>query len=223
MQKPPRKRTDHLVGASMMAVAYGTVGIFETVGAFFAFFWVMDARGFTPGMLHGTGTDWTTTYDKLPPDRQSYWTGKCLENHYYTVTLNNTCTSVGPSDSAETDFYNYRMTVLRLAQSGFLLSVVWGQVSNIFIRKTQIASIFSCDRLFDNKFMLCSVLFEIGLISFLIYTPGVDTVFELKAGEFQWATVSLWIIPFILIWEETRKWWIRTWPRGCVARCTSTL
>ena len=40
MQKPPRNKDDHLVGAKMMINAYGTIGIFQTIAAYFTFFWV---------------------------------------------------------------------------------------------------------------------------------------------------------------------------------------
>ena len=46
VQMPPRKKTDHLVGARMLIVAYGTIGMFETIAAFVAFFYTFDDYGF---------------------------------------------------------------------------------------------------------------------------------------------------------------------------------
>ena len=53
MEKPPRKRDDHLVGnylilgPKLMANAYATIGIFETIAAYFAFFYLFFDFGFT--------------------------------------------------------------------------------------------------------------------------------------------------------------------------------
>lgn len=45
MQMKPRARDDHLVGFKLMINAYGTIGIFETISAFFAFFWLFNDWG----------------------------------------------------------------------------------------------------------------------------------------------------------------------------------
>lgn len=47
MAKPPRARSDHLVGLKLMTNAYATIGIFETFAAYFAFFWVFSDFGFS--------------------------------------------------------------------------------------------------------------------------------------------------------------------------------
>jgi sodium/potassium-transporting ATPase subunit alpha len=40
MQQPPRKKTDHLITPKLMLNAYCTIGLLETIGCFFAFWWV---------------------------------------------------------------------------------------------------------------------------------------------------------------------------------------
>jgi magnesium-transporting ATPase (P-type) len=86
------------------------------------------------------------------------------------------------------DFANYRWKALAAAQGGFLLTVVWVQVANILIRKTQLASILTYKRMFGNKAMLWSILFEICLITFIVFTPGLNSVFLLGAPS---ATVTV--------------------------------
>jgi hypothetical protein len=42
-----------------MIVAYGTIGMFETIGAFFAWYWVYAAYGFSFNMLLGCGLEYS--------------------------------------------------------------------------------------------------------------------------------------------------------------------
>jgi sodium/potassium-transporting ATPase subunit alpha len=51
--KPPRSRNDHLVSFRLMLNAYGTIGVFETISAFFAFFMVFKYYGFLISDLKG--------------------------------------------------------------------------------------------------------------------------------------------------------------------------
>lgn len=213
MQKPPRKRTDHLVGPSMMLVAYGTIGMFECFAAYFAFMWVFYDQGFTVSTLMHTGVDWKVHFADLTPKRQDFWHDICVNNTVYHEQ--------NPTGDCKEDFFTYRENALQVAQAAFLISVVWGQIGNILIRKTQVASILNWERLTKNSFMLYSIVFEIALILALMYIPHVNTVFLLQAPSIIKSTCGLWIIPFILLWDEGRKGWIRCYPRGCIARFTT--
>jgi magnesium-transporting ATPase (P-type) len=55
MQKPPRKRTDHIVTPRMMAISYGMIGMFINFAAFFAFMYVYYDHGFTINSMMGAG------------------------------------------------------------------------------------------------------------------------------------------------------------------------
>ena len=46
LHKPPRSNDNHLVNFRLMVNAYGSIGIFETIGAFFAFFYAFNYYGF---------------------------------------------------------------------------------------------------------------------------------------------------------------------------------
>jgi hypothetical protein len=105
------------------------------------------------------------------------------------------------------DFFIFRLFVLSRAQSSFMVTVVWGQVGNILIRKTQIGSIFSkfekkmhvrddelstpehevrksakleVWRMFDNHAMLWSILQEVCTIILLIWAPRFNAIFLLE-------------------------------------------
>jgi hypothetical protein len=53
-----------------------------------------------------------------------------------------------------TSFFDFRIEALAKAQSSYMITVVWGQIGNVLIRKTQSASILTNKRFFGNKTML---------------------------------------------------------------------
>eukprot|EP00388_Colpodella_angusta_P033907 GDKK01030849.1.p2 GENE.GDKK01030849.1~~GDKK01030849.1.p2 ORF type:complete len:108 (-),score=23.17 GDKK01030849.1:389-688(-) len=98
------------------------------------------------------------------------------------------------------------------------MTVVWSQLANGLIRKTQIASILTFERFFGNRAMLYAMAFEIGLICIFVYPVG--DAFLLK-GDSVYCSVGVWIIPLLLIWDEVRKFFARRDPEGWVAKYTS--
>lgn len=207
MQVPPRDEHAHMVGPQMMLVAYGTIGIFQTVAAFFGYFYVFYDYGFTFDSLIGAGIEYRAKYDDLGDERQDFFTRLCEENTEYDKD----CT-----DGEE--FLKYRLEALAGAQTAFLLAVVWSQIANIIIRKTQIASVFTWDRLLGNKQMNYSVLFEIALIIALTHIPGLNSVFLLTFPKPMWGVCTIWVIPLLLIWDETRKYICRKYPDGWIRK-----
>ncbi len=55
MTIPPRLRDAHVVSWSMMAVAYGHIGMLQTFASFFAWYWVFYDYGFTFDSMLGSG------------------------------------------------------------------------------------------------------------------------------------------------------------------------
>jgi hypothetical protein len=82
------------------------------------------------------------------------------------------------ADGCEQGFVDFCKNVLSIAQSAFLMAVVWAQIGNVIVRKTQVATSLSKSRLFVP--MLWSVFGEIVLIVILIYVPGLNDVFMLS-------------------------------------------
>jgi len=138
-------------------------------------------------------------------------------------------------------FFYFRTFVLSRAQSSFMVTVVWGQIGNILIRKTQMTSIFgffqknihvldeeaskeagkevhkaatvSVWRLTDNRMMIYSILQELITIILLVWAPKFNAVFLLEQITVQEAVVALWILPVIILWDEVRKFLIRLDPK----------
>lgn len=211
MQMPPRDEHAHLVGAKMMAVAYGTIGIFQTIAAYFAFLYVYYDYGFTLDSLIGSGIAYRDDWTDLNDERIEFFTKMCQGNAMYMAT----------GGDCMQEFVDYRVEILAIAQGAFLLTVVWAQIANILIRKTQVASIFTYERLLGNRVMVWSILFEIVIIVMLVYIPGLNSVFLLGAPKPKWAACAVWIMPFLLIWDETRKWICRKYPDGFIMRNTN--
>ncbi len=66
MTVPPRSRDAHVVTWKMMAVSYGHIGILETIVAYFSWYWVLYAYGFTFDSLLGSSVGYGSPYDELP-------------------------------------------------------------------------------------------------------------------------------------------------------------
>ncbi len=59
---------------------------------------------------------------------------------------------------------------------------------------------------------------EIILCAFLIYVPGVNTVFGTRAVGYKAWLIPLPFAALLLFLEEMRKLWIRKYPKGWVKR-----
>lgn len=199
MMRPPRSPDQHMVGLQMMMIAYGTIGLFQTFIAFFAWCWVFIDKGFTLDQLRDSGAGWRDKYEELDDVRQDHFTNMCNDNKVYLKTGGN----------CESDFQKYRNEVIGEAQACYLAAVVWAQVGNLFIRKTQVASVMTKSRLLDNHVMLFSILSEFIIVFCLIYIPGLNTAFMMSSPSIQFVFCSIWAIPFIVMWDETRKWLCR--------------
>lgn len=208
MKNPPRKKNDHLVGANIMLVSYGTIGMFQTGASYFAFFRVFAAHGFSASSLVGAGINYRDAWDDLSADRQTFFDEMCMKNGDYLASGRN----------CQQEFVDYRVEVLAMAQSAFLITVVWAQIANVLIRKTQVASIFTKGRLTQNTFMLWSIAFEILIICCFIWIPKLNSVFLLGPLISDWAACGLWVIPFLLLWDEGRKWLCRRNPHGLLMK-----
>ena len=222
MQLPPRSEHEHLVGPKMMCIAYLTIGAMQTVCAYFAFIWVFNDFGFSLDSLFGAGIGYRDQYDSLSDERKIFFGKMCIKNEFYIKN------HVAHGQNCTTDFRNFRDEVLAQAQAAFLMTVVWAQIANVLIRKTQVASLFSKGkdgkpwmRAFENVPMNWAIISEILIICFLCLTPGVNTVFLMKQPTSIQSACAVWVIPLILIFDETRKCLCRLWPNGWLREYTN--
>jgi sodium/potassium-transporting ATPase subunit alpha len=210
MQVPPRPAHAHLIGPNMMLVAYGTLGMLQNFAGFFAFLYVYYDKGFDVVSLIGAGIDYKTNWNDLTDERKTFFTKMCHNNHDYFDNHSG-------ADRCEQPFVDFRIDVLKYAQGAFLLTVVWSQIANVLTRKTQLASVLTYDRFFKNTAMFYAIASEIVIIIIVVYAG--EKGFEMK-GDSLYASVALWIIPLLFIWEEIRKWIARSFPDGWVRKYT---
>ena len=214
MEMPPRKAEDHLVGFQMMIISYGTLGVLMTFISYFAYSYVWYDYGFDAESLVGLGLGIRNAWSDLESERKDFFGNACINNKIY---LRDQVLKLGKD--CKQDFMDHIVYVLSVSQSAFFMTVAWGQVANIINRKTQISSsIFDSKRFLTNHVMNFSILFEIMVVCVLIYAPGFNTALMYQHVDPKWATCGLWIIPFMLIWDETRKYFCRRSPKGFLAK-----
>jgi hypothetical protein len=95
---------------------------------------------------------------------------------------------------------------------------VYGQVANVLIRKTFIDSILSWRRLTNNRAIFATIAFEVGVAAIVIYSPGLNGLLGLAALPAEYALVTVWYPLFVVLYDEARKWIVRSFPNGpCAA------
>ena len=105
---------------------------------------------------------------------------------------------------------DFRVDVPRQAQSGFLFTIVMGQIANGLCVKSHLQSLFVCG--LKNKNLAMSFVFEIALIFLICFSPGIQDVFGTSAFNGRFIALSLVIIPTMITVEEGRKWFARNFP-----------
>ncbi|KAL7296266.1 hypothetical protein TKK_0010502 [Trichogramma kaykai] len=108
--------------------------------------------------------------------------------------------------------YERRMSLLNEARTGYFLSIVITQLIDLIMCKTRKNSIFQQGM--SNWTLNVSIVFEIVLISCLLYIPGTEKVFKTMPLDFHWYWFCLPLGLMLWIYDEVRRYWIRKKP-GC--------
>jgi len=82
MLQPPRKKTDHLITPKLMLNAYLTIGLLESFGCFFSFYWVFYEYGFTFNDLLNSGQGFKSPITDSAYRRQ-FFLDLCKKNTYF--------------------------------------------------------------------------------------------------------------------------------------------
>ncbi|XP_026667920.1 sodium/potassium-transporting ATPase subunit alpha-like [Ceratina calcarata] len=113
MRRAPRNpRYDKLVNKRLISVAYGQIGMTQSLAAFYTFFLILMFNGFLPDRLLGLRLDW--------------------ENK----SINDLQDSYGQTWS-----YDTRMDLLNEARTGYFLTIVITQLIDLVMCKTRVNSI----------------------------------------------------------------------------------
>lgn len=102
----------------------------------------------------------------------------------------------------------YRIEALRHAQGAYLLAVVIMQFANSLVYKTKIHSVFT--HLFKNHYINVSYLVVSGLILLILYVPGLNTGFGIRALRIEHFSPSMGMFIVFFAWSEFMKWRVRS-------------
>jgi sodium/potassium-transporting ATPase subunit alpha len=183
MKQPPRDREkDKLVTLSLISFSYLQIGAIQGFGAYTAFFESFKLDDFDADLIIGQEHDWSENEGK----------GLC-----YFKNNNGDCVQ-----------FDERKDILARAQTAFLATIVVCQIGCGIACKTRLNSIFSQGM--KNMVQNYAILQEIVLIAMLVYIPGLQSGFGTLNFDF-----PLWFIGapfafFIVVYDEWRKYMIRT-------------
>ncbi|XP_057374553.1 sodium/potassium-transporting ATPase subunit alpha-B-like [Daphnia carinata] len=112
--------------------------------------------------------------------------------------------------------YDARKELEKTCYAAYFANIVVQQWSSVLTRKTRRASTFQHG--FANKLMNFALFFETCIACFFIYTPGLNTIIQLRPIRITWWLPAIPFSIFIFVHEEVRKWWVRRFPDGWVSR-----
>ncbi len=117
------------------------------------------------------------------------------------------------------DYYNQKLTE---ASSIYFVNLVVMQWFNLMATRTRRLSIFQHPPLFNketqNLYLFPSILFALAMAFLWLYPPAIQEVIVTSA-----VPVEYWFLPFafgiyIILIDEARRFWVRKYPKGWVAR-----
>ena len=189
MKQPPRDRkNDKLVTWTLISWSYLQIGVIQSIAAFTAYFFVFQRVGhFSASSLlqDRQGIDWSDNGGD--------------DDNNLNCTFKN--------DQGDCVFHEERMDILHQAQTAFLVSIVIMQIGCGVACKTRINSIFNHGMV--NMVLNGGIIQEIILIALLVYAPFLHYAFgTANIDGVDW----LIAVPFailVIIYDETRKYWLR--------------
>ncbi|TKR89800.1 hypothetical protein L596_013847 [Steinernema carpocapsae] len=188
MKLPPRKRTTRLVSFAMLTYSYQIAAYMICLGSISAYFFVYWYHGINPFDVFYTS--------------QEYFKYDAVGNF----------TSWGKSfTTAEQVDIRYQ------AAAACYITTVTCQGWHIWMCKTRRTSMFT-HGIFRNSTTVLAVVIEMAILCFLVYTPGVKFVTGSSSPPFEIWFFSFGVAFLLLIYNETRKFFIRRTPHNPLVR-----
>ncbi len=101
----------------------------------------------------------------------------------------------------------HRVEAVRHSQGAFLLSVVIMQIANAQAWRTKTSTIYC--HLFTNHYLNSAFIFELILVSAILYVPGLNTAFGTRSLKFLHWVPPLGMFITHILWAEITKIFIR--------------
>ena len=102
--------------------------------------------------------------------------------------------------------------LVRACATTVVVSIVIVQWTDLIICKTRRLSVFQQGM--NNWFLNFGLVFETILAAVLSYTPGMDKGLRMYPLKFNWWLPALPFSLLILVYDETRKYILRSLPPG---------
>ena len=189
MSRPPRnKKRDRLVDWRLIFFAWGNIGVIESVSAWCVFLWYMSQNGLPPHTL-------IFAWDKWPASDPTV---------QYNGIDGLTCNQLLGNGNA------LFFCTLVLCQFGNLLSV-----------RTRRGSILQHNPFYGPNSNLRIPIGMVGAIVTILIVTRVQwffNVFGAGVAELPFALAGLGFASFILMYDETRKYICRNYPKSIIAR-----
>ncbi|XP_076670868.1 sodium/potassium-transporting ATPase subunit alpha-4 isoform X2 [Andrena cerasifolii] len=154
MHRPPRNpQYDKLVNKRLISVAYGQIGMTQSLAAFYTYFLILMLNGFLPDRLLGLRLEWENT--SINDLRDSY---------------------------GQTWTYDTRMDLLNEARTGYFLAIVITQMIDLIMCKTRVNSIFQqgMDNWFLNFSFIFEIILT-GILLYTSGTEKIFKTMPLSA------------------------------------------
>jgi magnesium-transporting ATPase (P-type) len=101
----------------------------------------------------------------------------------------------------------YRVEAIRHAQAGYLLGHIIMQIINGISCRVKLGSVYT--HLFSNWPLNIGYLVEIAVILLLLYVPGLNTAFQIRALSFEHWIPCLGMFIIFFFYEECTRWLMR--------------
>jgi sodium/potassium-transporting ATPase subunit alpha len=117
------------------------------------------------------------------------------------------------------DYVAYQLNV---ASSIYFINLVVMQWFNLFCVRTRRLSIFQHPPIFNkntqNWYLFPAIAFALVMAFFWLYIPAIQNVLLTTPVPVEHFFLPAAFGLGILFLEETRKWCVRTWPKGILAK-----
>lgn len=114
------------------------------------------------------------------------------------------------------NFGHWRQQALISAQSGYLFTIMLGQIACMMCVKTRFTSLFK--KGLDNKFVNLSFPCSIIVSALVVFCPPFQTVFLTSSFDGKYIGYVICLAPIMIIFEEIRKYWVAKHPDGLLAK-----
>jgi len=221
MKKPPRDMLkDRLVNAKLINFSYLQVGMVQACAGFYTYVVVLMNYGFPPSFLPNHA-HWffKDANARFIPDSNPPMIEYCGSDE---APLDVCETQVMLECAFDDDFTcynpNYFMGALQHAQCAFFIAIIVVQWADLVICKTRTLSMFQQGM--RNGTLNFGLFFTTILGSALCYIPAFPRVFGTAPMEFvHWCPAMPFCIA-IFVYDEVRKYLIRSSPKGWVKKNT---